>query len=114
MSFVGPNSDGAAAPVGHGLTAVDYGLDMDLPGADLVEQGLRDLAAGRETVEALLVSIGRSRLAALGLELPPTLADPEIRLYELLARDDPDSAHGRYNALVRRLVSYERAAECAS
>ena len=39
--------------------------------------------------------------------------DPEERLYLLLAEDEPDSAHSRYNALVRRLVSFERAAECA-
>jgi hypothetical protein len=32
-------------------------------------------------------------------------------LYALLARDDAPSAHGRYNALIRRLVSFERAAE---
>jgi hypothetical protein len=87
---------------------------MELPGADLVEQGIRDLATGRETVEALLVSIGANRLAAVGVELPATLPDPELRLYELLASEDQDSAHGRYNALIRRLVSYERAAECAS
>lgn len=31
----------------------------------------------------------------------------------MLSRTDPDSAHSRYNALVRRLVSFERAAECA-
>ena len=66
------------------------------------------------TVEALLVSIGARRLIAAGLELPAALPDPELRLYELLAEEDQDSAHGRYNALVRRLVSYERAAECAS
>jgi hypothetical protein len=30
---------------------------MELPGADLIEQGISDLAAGRETVEALVVSI---------------------------------------------------------
>ena len=87
---------------------------MDLPGADLVEQGIRDLADGCETVEALLVSIGASRISALGRELPPTIDDPELRLYGLLAEEDQDSAHGRYNALIRRLVSYERAAECAS
>ena len=87
---------------------------MEMPGAELVEQGIRDLSAGRETAEALVVSIGAPRLAALGRELPPTLPEPELRLYELLAREDQDSAHGRYNALIRRLVSYERAAECAS
>lgn len=84
-----------------------------LPGADLIEAGLIDLREGRETVEALLVAIGSPRLRRLGLELPKQLpADPEHRLYDLLARKDPDSAHSRYNAFIRRLVSYERAAEC--
>jgi hypothetical protein len=31
----------------------------------------------------------------------------------MLARAEPDSAHSWYNALVRRLVSFEHAAECA-
>jgi len=39
---------------------------------------------------------------------------PEHRLDELLARADTDSAHSRYNALIRRLVSFERAAECVA
>jgi hypothetical protein len=30
-----------------------------------------------------------------------------------LAESDPLTAHSRYNALIRRLVSFERAAECA-
>jgi hypothetical protein len=86
-----------------------------LPGGDLIEQGLRDLHAQRETVAALLVAIGSPRLRQLGIELPDNLPDdPEHRLYELLARDEPDSAHSRYNAFIRRLVSFERAAECVS
>lgn len=85
-----------------------------LPGSELVEQGLRDLAAGKETVEALLVSIGEPRLRVLGVDVPEPLADPETRLYLLLARTDEDAAHGRYNALVRRLASFERALACAS
>jgi hypothetical protein len=86
-----------------------------LPGGDLIEKGLADLRDGHETVEALLVAIGAPRLRGLGLELPEKLPDnPEHRLYALLARDDSDSAHSRYNALIRRLVSYERAAECVS
>jgi hypothetical protein len=48
-----------------------------LPGGALVKRGAEDLNAERESVEALLVSIG-------------------------------------YNALIRRLVSFERAAACAS
>jgi hypothetical protein len=86
-----------------------------LPGGDLIEQGLRDLAERRETVPALLVLVGAPRLRALGFEVPDDgPVSPEHRLYELLAQDDTDSAHSRYNALIRRLVSFERAAECAA
>jgi hypothetical protein len=85
-----------------------------LPGGDLVEKGLRDLADGRETEEALLVSIGAARLKAAGVPVPDApFENPERRLYDLLARDDAASAHSRYNALLRRLVSFEDAAECA-
>jgi hypothetical protein len=90
---------------------------MDLagyPGAELVREGLEDLSRGVESVPALLVSIGAPRLRRIGFAVPEgAFADPEHRLYELLARADPDSAHSRYNALLARLVSFERAAECA-
>lgn len=85
-----------------------------VPGADLVKAGLGDLERGVESVEALLVSIGALRLARLGMVVTSPYASPEKRLYDLLWRQDPDSAHSRYNALVARLVSFERAAECAS
>jgi hypothetical protein len=82
---------------------------------DLIEAGLNDLRAGRETVEALLVAIGSPRLKRLGLALPDEIPpNPEHRLYDLLAQDDQDSAHSRYNSLLRKLVSFERAAECGA
>ena len=87
-----------------------------LPGADLVITGLEDLAAGRETEESLLVRIGGSRLRSLGFDVPPedpAPEDPEIRLYLLLGASHGNNAHSQYNALIRRLVSFERAAECA-
>jgi hypothetical protein len=81
-----------------------------LPGQNLVETGLRDLEDGSETVEALLVAIGAPRLRAVGVRVPTNLPDmPEHRLYAVLARTDTDSAHSRYNALIRQLVSFERA-----
>ena len=47
------------------------------------------------------------------MDIPGVLSDPEAGLYALLDLEDSDSAHSRYNALVRRLVSFERAAERA-
>jgi hypothetical protein len=84
----------------------------DLPGGDLIEVGLDDLRRRDETIAALLVAIGAPRLRRLGYDVPDVVRDPERRLYELLARTNVASAHGRYNALIRRLVSFERAAEC--
>jgi hypothetical protein len=90
-------------------------MDLDgLPGADLFEKGLADLVRGVVSVEALLASIAAPRLGRIGIEVPGAIADPERKLYDLLAENDPDSAHSRYNALIRRLVSFERAAECAA
>ncbi len=86
-----------------------------LPGYDLIERGIADLAQGSESVPAMLVSIGAFRLRRLGLPVPDcTIASPEIRLYEKLQESGPDAAHSRYNALIRTLVSFERAAECAA
>jgi len=85
-----------------------------LPGEELIREGLRDLDRGVESVPALLVAIGAPRLRDLGYTVSPTNADPEHRLYQRLAAGDPDSAHGRYNALIRRLVSFERARACVS
>jgi hypothetical protein len=83
-----------------------------LPAGDLIAAGLDDLRQGLETVPSLLVSIGAPRLRRLGHTVPTLFADPERRLYARLAREHPAAAHSRYNALIRRLVSYERAAEC--
>ncbi len=83
-----------------------------LPGGDLVAKGLEDIDRSRETVEALLVSIAAPRLRALGVTVKRPLTDPEHRLYERLAREEPDSAHSRYNALLRRLTGFESALEC--
>jgi hypothetical protein len=86
-----------------------------LPGAELVRQGLEDLERGEVTIPALLVSIGARRLRRVLKEVPDVaIPDPEHRLYLLLADENPLTAHSRYNAYIRRLVSFERAAECVS
>jgi hypothetical protein len=86
-----------------------------LPGQDLIETGLSDLASRRLSVPALLVAIASESLRRAGISVPETgIARPERRLYDLLAETDPDSAYSRYNALLRRLVSFERALRCAA
>lgn len=85
------------------------------PGEDIVQQGLADLKEGLETIPSLLVSIGATRLRRAGVPIPnTTFPSPEHRLYDLLKADNSNAAHSKYNALIRRLVSYERAMECAS
>jgi hypothetical protein len=86
-----------------------------LPGHELILKGLDDLENGRETPEALLVSIGADRLRRAGVAVPQrTHPDPEHHLYAFLAGIDADSAHSKYNAMIRQLVSFERALECAA
>ena len=81
------------------LAGMDARLDP-LPGGDLVAAGIDDLARGAE------------RLRHAGVAVPePAFPTPERRLYDRLASEDSDSAHSRYNALIRRLVSCERALE---
>jgi hypothetical protein len=86
-------------------------ISDDLPGADLVRAGLRDLANGEESVEALLVLIGAPRRRRLGFDLVDPPWYPEDHLYEKLSALHDDGAHSAYNALIRRLVSFERAME---
>jgi hypothetical protein len=81
-----------------------------LPGGGLIAAGLADLRAGRMTSKELPVAIGSNRLRAAGIAVPPWSSSqaPEHAPYEVLSAENADSAHGRYNALLRRLVSFER------
>jgi hypothetical protein len=86
-----------------------------LPGGDLVREGLADLQRGVESIPALLVLAGGPRLRRLAIEVPtvgPSDPLPEHRLYQHLAEAYGNAAHSRYNALLRRLVSFARAAQC--
>lgn len=87
-------------------------VDDALPGADFVRDGLHDLERGVESVPALLVLVGAPRLRELGFDVPDTADFPEDRLYAALSREHGNSALSQYNALIRRLVSFERTSEC--
>ena len=87
--------------------------DSELPGEDLVAQGLRDLADGARTIPALLVAIAKRRLQYLGFDVPPVpwRSQLELDLYALLREQSPRDAYGRDNSLLRRLTSFTRALE---
>ncbi len=80
----------------------------------MIHKGIEDLADGKESLYALLVSIGAPRLRRAGLRIPPAVPDADHKLYLQLAREFGDDAHSRYNAMIRRLVSFERTLECGS
>jgi hypothetical protein len=85
-----------------------------MPGADRVKQGLRDLGQEAVTVESLLVSIGAPALRRLGFVVSRPHGEAELRLYHLLTARHGAGAHARYNALVRELVSFQRAVACVT
>jgi hypothetical protein len=91
-------------------------VDAAIPGSDLIGAGIADLAAGRTTVEALLVLLARDRLLGLGFDISALdIEHPEARMYELIEQDvGARRAHGRYNALRRRMLSFIRSMTGAS
>jgi hypothetical protein len=87
--------------------------EPSLPGQDLVETGLADLAQGRVSDCSLLVLIAAPRLRRLGVQIPdwPVSESCEHLLYERLAARLGAGAHSHYNSLIRRIVSYARSLE---
>ena len=84
----------------------------EFPGGDLVSKGVADLEVGLISEEALLVLAAGPRLRGLGFKIaePTNIARPyEHRLYELLEQRLPLGAHGAYNALIGRIVSFANA-----
>ena len=81
----------------------------NLPGGALILQGVEDLQNQKTTIPACLVAIvhGKVRQAGLVTGNAP-FAEPELALYDLL-RKDGGNAYGRYNSLMRELVSFGRA-----
>jgi len=90
-------------------------IDLNnLPAADLIREGLADLAGRRESVASYLVQIGSPKMRRCGIEVPVSDEDAleaDHRLYAFLGREHGNDAHRRYNALLRELVSFERALE---
>ncbi len=86
---------------------------LGLPGGEIVDAGLADLAAGALTVESLLVSLAAPRLRREGVPLGEVHRDPEDRLYALLSESAGELAHARYTACLRQISSFADACRFA-
>jgi hypothetical protein len=79
---------------------------LGLPGGDIVDAGLKDLAAGIESPQSLAVSLAAPRLRREGVPVGTTLPDADDRLYALLSGTQGDLAHARYLAWLDQLASF--------
>ncbi len=96
------------------MSATIITLIADLPGAELIAEGLRDVAEGRETVASELVKIGSPRLRGCGIVVDVTheqALNADRQLYRILSATHGNAAHSQFNAWIRQLVSFERALE---
>jgi hypothetical protein len=82
---------------------------LRLPGGERMLRGLEDWRGGRTTIDSCLVAIAFGKFRDAGLvsgEAP--FQQAELVLYDLL-RKEGGNAYGRYNSLIRELVSFGRA-----
>lgn len=84
---------------------------LGLPGGEIVDRGLRDMAYGRRTQEAFLVALAAPRLARERVPLPKRPADwmdPDLLLFREIETNtaDADLAFSRYNAARQRIDSF--------
>jgi hypothetical protein len=88
-------------------------LDFNqFPGGDLIKQGIIDCQEDRQTIFSCLIQIGFPTLSKMQI-LPREIQqsnqeDAELILYRILKSEVGD-AYSRYNALMRELLSFERA-----
>jgi hypothetical protein len=88
---------------------------LGLPGGEIVDTGLADLASGTVSPESLAVSLAAPRLRREGVPVPTdsVQTDAENRLYDLLSASAGDLAHARYAAYLAQIVSFADACRLA-
>lgn len=86
-----------------------------LPGAELLAQGLDDLARSRVSEFSLLLLVAAPRLRPLGIEIDtarlPIEQPSTYALYDYLEACVGDDAHSQYNSLLRQMDSLANALE---
>lgn len=86
---------------------------IGLPGGDLVDAGLADLAEERASRASFVVSLAAPRLRRELVPLSRIDDEPEERLYALLEQDNEELAHARYLAYLRQITSFADACRLA-
>lgn len=97
---------------------VRFGADrfetLGLPGGEIVDAGIAALVRGEESIASLMVALAAPRLRREGVPLPrEVFTDADVRLYELLERDDARLAHTRFLACLRQAESFANACPSA-
>lgn len=83
--------------------------ELGLPGGEIVDAGLADLAEGRRSIESFVVSLAAPRLRREGVPVGPVHDDRDRALYERLSETEGELAHSRYLAYRRRIESFANA-----
>ena len=79
---------------------------LGLPGGELVDAGLADLADGKTSVASLLVSLAAPRLRREGVPVGRVHERAEDGLYDLLELSSGELSHARYSAYLRQMSSF--------
>ncbi len=88
-------------------------IQLDLPGAEILEAGLADLKANRYSPEALAICALEGRLRKCGVDVPESnlAGDAEVLMYKELGRIGERNPHAAMNGIMRRLDAYASNAE---
>jgi hypothetical protein len=79
---------------------------LGLPGGELIDTGLADLARNEATPESFAVSLAASRLHHEGVPVRVSMPNPEQGLYDALCKSSGDLAHERYGAYLAQVASF--------
>lgn len=92
---------------------VDHFEQMGLPGWEIVDAGLHDIANGRLTsINALVVAEARPKLRSLGVPVPSVsgkISNGRILLYKKMGKLHGAMGYVRFCALLKRVDSFNNA-----
>ncbi len=87
-------------------------MTSNLPGHEIVEQGLLDIRLGKKTEYSYLLYSASSRMQNIGISLEGEEPDDaSVKAFRILESKLGNSAHSAFNAMNRQLLSFIKASE---